>query len=77
MINVNLSSDQFVCLDDTNNEFVMTDGVVVAHRAALYIGPECPMNVKLIITNAVNNGWIKPIAFMRESEYLIAKLANE
>lgn len=74
---VNVRSNQFVCLDDTNSEFVMTDGVVVARRAALYIGPECPKNISLIITNAVNNGWLKPIAFMKESEYLIAKLSND
>lgn len=61
---------------DGDSVFKLTDGVVVAPRAGLYITEDCPQQIKLMIADAVSNGWLKPFATMKESEYLIAKLTH-
>ena len=77
MINATESCNQFICLGIDDDEFVMTDGVTVAHRAAMHIDSKCPMQVKALVLNALYEGWIKPVAYMKESEYLMARLSRD
>ena len=76
MINMHPLADNFVCLDNTNSEFVIKNGIAVTHRATILITPECPLRTRSMLIEALNEGWLKPIAYMKESEYLIAKLSN-
>lgn len=48
--------------------FRMIDGMVVATRAGFEINPECPKEYKMIIITCINNGWIKPVAVVRDYE---------
>ena len=47
------------------------NGVTIVPRAGLEISPKCPENYAYIIQMAVLNGWLKPVANMRDTEYLM------
>ena len=48
--------------------FMMRDGVVIAPRAGFEISVQCPREYKLIITECINNGWLKPVASVYDYE---------
>lgn len=48
--------------------FTMNDGFMVATRASLELDPRCPMEYRTIIQTALSNGWLKPIAVVRDYE---------
>ena len=53
--------------DDPN--FYIDNGIVIAPRAGIEISNDCPRQYKSMIMEATKNGWLKPIAYMKESEY--------
>ena len=57
-------------------DFMIDNGIVMAPRAGLEIGQKCPREYKMIISECINNGWLKPIAYMKESEYMWEKLGE-
>lgn len=50
--------------------FYIRDGIVVAPRAGFEISQSCPVEYKSIIAQALNAGWIKPIANVTEQELM-------
>jgi hypothetical protein len=56
--------------------FTFTDGIVVAKRAGLHVLPECPAEYATIIHEAIRNGWLKPVAYMRDNEMAFEILAT-
>ena len=50
------------------------DGLTLIPRASFEINKECPREYKLIIAECINNGWIKPVAHMRDTEYTMELL---
>ena len=55
-------------------DFHIVNGITMAPRAGFEISNECPRQYKLMIMEAINNGWLKPIAYMKESEYVWEQL---
>jgi hypothetical protein len=49
-------------------KFMLTDGLIVAPRAGFEISQSCPAEYKSIFITAINAGWIKPIATVKDSE---------
>jgi hypothetical protein len=45
------------------------DGIRLVSRAAIEISQRCPDNYASLIQECINHGWLKPVAYMRESEY--------
>ena len=54
--------------DDPN--FTIINGIVMAPRAGFEISNDCPRQYKLMIIEAIKNGWLQPVAYMKESEYV-------
>ena len=52
------------------------DGIAVIPRASLHISQRCPENYKLLLIECIQQGWIKPVAHMRHSEYTWEKLQS-
>lgn len=50
------------------------DGLRLVPRAAFEINNQCPREYKLIIAECINNGWLNPIAHMRDTEYTMELL---
>jgi hypothetical protein len=57
-------------------DFMMTDGIKLVPRASFEIGKGCPEYFKTIIAKAHSDGWLIPIAYMKESEYVWEKLGE-
>lgn len=47
----------------------ITAGNIQCPHAGFEINQQCPREYKLIITQCINNGWLKPVAHLKESEY--------
>jgi hypothetical protein len=54
--------------------FKFISGLVEYPRAAILVTDECPARVRLELQQWVSNGWIAPIAYVREDEYMWEKL---
>lgn len=50
------------------------DGIQMVARAAFEISNNCPAEYRSIFITAINAGWLKPIAHMRDTEYTMELL---
>ena len=73
----------FTMLDTTiktirkdDSDFMIDNGIVMAPRAGFEISNHCPRQYKLMIMEAIKNGWLQPIAYMKESEFVWEKLGE-
>lgn len=57
-------------------DFMIDNGIVMAPRAGLEISNDYPRQYKLMIMEAIKNGWLQPIAYMKESEFVWEKLGE-
>ena len=57
-------------------EFHIDNGFTMAPRAAFVITTDCPREHKLMIMEATKNGWLQPVAYMKESEYVWEQLGE-
>lgn len=48
----------------------INDGLVIAPRAGFEIKKECPNTYKDVIAECINRGWLVPVAYMRDDEYM-------
>lgn len=49
-------------------KFMLQDGVVLCPRAGFEISQGCPSEYKMIITECIKNGWLKPVAHVYGKE---------
>jgi hypothetical protein len=45
-------------------------------RAGFEISPRCPKEYRMIIRTCIDNGWVQPVAYMKESEYVWEQLGG-
>jgi hypothetical protein len=57
-------------------DFIIADGIAIAPRAGMEITKDCPKEYMLIIEKCIRNEWLKPVAYMKESEYVWEKLGE-
>ena len=48
--------------------FAMNDGIKLVPRAAIEVKKNIPYNYQLIITECIDKGWIKPVAYVKTKE---------
>jgi hypothetical protein len=62
-------------LRSTDADFKFSpDGIKLVPRANFEISAECPREYRLIIAECINNGWLQPVAQMRDTEYTMELL---
>jgi len=49
-------------------KFMLQDHFVVCPRAGFEISQHCPREYKTIISECINNGWLKPVAHVYGKE---------
>lgn len=59
-----------------NPLFYLNDGIVNTPRAGFEINQHCPKEYRMIISECINNGWIKPVANVTERELLFVGLTT-
>ena len=57
-------------------DFHIHNGFLMAPRAGFEISNKCPRQYKLMIIEAIKNGWLQPVAYMKESEYVWEQLGE-
>jgi hypothetical protein len=50
------------------------DGLTLVPRASFEVNDQCPREYRLIIAECINNGWLRPVAHMRDTEYTMELL---
>ena len=50
--------------------FYIKGDVTMSCRAGFEITKSCPREYRLILAECIDNGWLKPVAYMRDDEYL-------
>lgn len=48
--------------------FMLIDGMVVMPRAGFEISRSCPSEYKQIISQCIDNGWLKSVAYVKDHE---------
>jgi hypothetical protein len=56
--------------------FTISNGLVVTSRASFEISNSCPSEYKSILLQAINAGWIKPVAHVTERELIFMGLTK-
>lgn len=59
-----------------NPFFTIVNGMVVAPRASIEISKNCPDSYISIVMACIDNGWIRPVAYVTEEEYMIMQLSQ-
>jgi hypothetical protein len=58
-------------------DFVIKVGLTLTTRAGIQVSENCPGNYIAIIQKCMQEGWLKPIACMRDSELIWGALKDE
>lgn len=75
-MNIVTSKSTFKTLRPGDQEFVISNGMMVANRAGFEIKRECPREYKLILQDCIDRGWISPVATITEREYIFMGLSK-
>ena len=59
-----------------DDDWLLTNGLVCSPRAGFEINRECPENYKQVIQQCIEYGWLKPVAYMYDSELVWEKLSS-
>lgn len=57
-------------------DWIITDGLMISHRAGFEISQRCPSNYASILAECINQGWIKPVAYQPVHEEFMEKLTK-
>jgi hypothetical protein len=49
--------------------WLIRNGLYLTPRAGFEINNSCPREYKLVLQECMANGWLKPVAYMRDDEY--------
>lgn len=59
-----------------DEDFILIDGLTLTSRAGFEIDKTCPYEYKLIITECINKGWLKPIAYRPVHEEFLEEITK-
>lgn len=71
------SDDPIVTIKQGEAGFMIQDGVYVSPRAGFEISADCPVEYKDMIIQAMGQGWLEPVAYLRSSEKMMAVLSYD
>jgi hypothetical protein len=70
-----ISNSQYQALRPSDPDFTFSpDGITLVSRAAFEISQQCPDKYASLIQECIRHGWLKPVAFMRDTEYTMELL---
>ena len=76
MTNFTSPNDIIKTIRQEDPDFHIDNGIVMAPRAGVEISNDCPRQYKLMIIEALKNGWLQPVAYMKEKEFVWEKLGE-
>jgi hypothetical protein len=60
-----------------DDNFYIRDGITITPRAGLEISKSCPSEYISILKQALNAGWVKPVANVTDYELLVMTLERK
>jgi hypothetical protein len=73
-MNIKIHKSQIRTIKQDDRRFRIVDKFTTCGRAGFEISQQCPREYKLILSECIDRGWIKPVAYMTERELLISGL---
>ena len=73
-MNLSASDEKVLEIKQGDKGFKFVSGYVEYPRAAILVEDKCPVDVRLQVQMYLSNGWITPVAYVRENEYVWEKL---
>lgn len=68
MLNIKVNKTSLRTIRQNDSKWLLRDEFIVSPRAGFEIDKTCPREYKNIILRCIGNGWLKPIATVRDSE---------
>ena len=62
------------CIRKDDPNFMIPNGIMLSPRAGFELHLEMPIEYRMIINECFHNGWVKPVAYMSEKEYMLSGL---
>lgn len=72
----NTTGIKFKEIQQGDPDFTMTDGIKLVPRAGFEISQRCPDRYASLIAECINHGWLKPVAYVKESDYVWEKIGD-
>ena len=69
-------NSQIRTIKQSDPKFTIVDGVITSPRAGFEITQRCPENYRDLILQCLDNGWLKPVAYMTERELIFMGLSK-
>lgn len=76
MSNYQIHKTSLRTLKQSDQGFMLKDGIVTAPRAGFEISCRCPSEYKMILQECLSHGWIKPVAIVYDHELTFATLKD-
>lgn len=64
MMKITAKKSNILTIRQDDPRFLLTDGITMSPRAGFEINQLCPKEYKMIISECINNGWLKPVAYV-------------
>ena len=69
------STNTYKTLRSEDADFTFSpNGLTLVPRASFEVSKECPREYRLIIAECIDNGWLLPVAHIRDVEYIMELL---
>lgn len=76
MIEYTLHQSKVHKIEPSDPNFNIIDQYMIFQRAAIHFDPNIPNAYEKVIAECLNNGWIKPVAYITEREKLFIGLSE-
>jgi hypothetical protein len=76
MIQISTTTKTTRTIRPGDSDFIIQDGLTVVPRAGFELTASCPIGYRDVIMMAINQGYLTPIATVRDSEYMWDQLGD-
>jgi hypothetical protein len=65
-----VSKTKIKTIKSDDRMFYIKGDITMTPRAGFEISKQCPREYGLVLTECIDRGWIQPVAYMRDDEYV-------
>ncbi len=65
-----VSKTKIKTIKNDDRMFYIKGDITMTPRAGFEISKQCPRESGLILTECIDRGWLQPVAYMRDDEYV-------
>lgn len=76
MINISVANTSVKEIDHGDPLFTINTGLTITQRAGIKINTNCPAEYSYMLVQAIERGWIQPVAYVTDQEYMMMKLST-